>query len=109
MLANLLSAVPYALAVAAMLLVSTSADRRGALRLHLSVFLGIAALALALAVAADGLVRLALISVATAATFSSLGPFWAIPSQFLGGRCRRDRLDQFCWKHRRISGPDCDG
>lgn len=85
-LANLLSAVPYALAVASMLLVGASADRRGELRLHLSVSLGIAALALALAVAADGLVRLLLISVSTAATFSSLGPFWAIPSQFLGGR-----------------------
>jgi nitrate/nitrite transporter NarK len=27
-----------------------------------------------------------MISVSTAATFSCLGPFWTIPSQFLGGR-----------------------
>ena len=85
-LANLVSAVPYALAVGAMLLVGASSDRSGEQRLHVAVALAVAAVSLGLASAGSGLVRLALISVSTAATFSCLGPFWAIPSQFLGGR-----------------------
>ena len=85
-LANLISAIPYGLAVVAMLLLGHSADRRGEQRLHVALALAVAALALGLATVAEGLLRLALISVSTAATFSCLGPFWAIPSQFLGGR-----------------------
>ena len=85
-LANLVSAVPYALAVAAMLLVGASSDRTGEQRLHVAVALAVAAVSLGLAIAGSGLVRLAMISVSTAATFSCLGPFWTIPSQFLGGR-----------------------
>jgi ACS family tartrate transporter-like MFS transporter len=85
-LANLVSAVPYGLAVVAMLLVGTSADRRGEQRLHVAAALAVAAVSLGLAIATGGLARLALISVSAAATFSCLGPFWAIPSQFLGGR-----------------------
>ena len=85
-LANLISAIPYGLAVAAMLLMGASADRRGEQRLHVASALAVAAVALGLAILSGGLLRLALISLATAATFSCLGPFWAIPSQFLGGR-----------------------
>ena len=85
-LVNLISAVPYALAVAAMLLVGASADRRGEQRLHVAGTLAVAAVSLGLALMGAGLLRLALISLSTAATFASLGPFWAIPSQFLGGR-----------------------
>ena len=85
-LANLVSAVPYALAVVAMLLVGASADRNGEQRLHVAGVLAVAAVALGLAIASGGMLRLALISVSTAATFSCLGPFWAMPSQFLGGR-----------------------
>jgi MFS transporter, ACS family, tartrate transporter len=84
--ANLVSAVPYAIAVAAMLVVGASSDRSGEQRLHVAVTLAVAAVSLGLAIAGSGLIRLALISVSTAATFSCLGPFWAIPSQFLGGR-----------------------
>jgi ACS family tartrate transporter-like MFS transporter len=51
-----------------------------------AVPLAVAAASLALAIGSDGLLRLLLISVATAAAFSCLGPFWAIPPQFLGGR-----------------------
>jgi ACS family tartrate transporter-like MFS transporter len=85
-LANLISAIPYGLAVAAMLLMGASADRRGEQRLHVAGALAVAALALGLAILSGGPLRLSLISLATAATFSCLGPFWAIPSQFLGGR-----------------------
>ncbi|MEI8250179.1 MAG: MFS transporter [Synechococcus sp. ELA057] len=85
-LANLISAIPYGLAVVAMLLMGASADRRGEQRLHVAGALAVAALALGLAILSGGPLRLSLISLATAATFSCLGPFWAIPSQFLGGR-----------------------
>ena len=85
-LANLLSAVPYTLAVAAMLWAGASADRRGEQRLHVALAMAVAAVSLGLAIAASGIFRLVLISVSTAATFSCLGPFWTIPSQFLGGR-----------------------
>lgn len=85
-LAALGSAIPYALAVVAMLRVGASADRRGEQRLHVAAALAIAAVSLGLAIASGGLLRLALISISAAATFSCLGPFWAIPPQFLGGR-----------------------
>ena len=85
-LVNLISAIPYGLAVAAMLLVGASADRRGEQRLHVAGALAVASASLALALMSEGLPRLALISVSTAATFACLGPFWAIPPLFLGGR-----------------------
>ena len=85
-LVNAISAIPYALAVPAMLLVGHSADRRREYHWHVAVPLGLAALALFLSLSTAGLGRLVLISVATAATFSCLGPFWSIPPQFLGGR-----------------------
>ena len=85
-LVNLLSAIPYALAVVVMLLVSRAADRHVDKRLFVAVPLAVAALALFLSLPATGPWRLALISIATAAAFSSLGPAWATPLQFLGGR-----------------------
>ena len=39
-----------------------------------------------ISIAAAGPQRLALISIATASAFSSLGPAWTIPLQFLGGQ-----------------------
>jgi ACS family tartrate transporter-like MFS transporter len=85
-LVNLLSAIPYGLAVVVMLLVARAADRQADKRLHVAVPLGVAAVALALSIAAAGPLRLALISIATASAFASLGPAWSIPLQFLGGR-----------------------
>lgn len=85
-LVNAISAIPYGLAVVAMLLVGHSADRRREYHWHVAVPLGLAALALVLSLTTAGIGRLVLISLATAATFSCLGPFWSIPPQFLGGR-----------------------
>jgi ACS family tartrate transporter-like MFS transporter len=85
-LVNLISAIPYGLAVLAMLLVGGSADRHQEHRLHVALPLAVAALCLGLAIASDGLLRLTWISLSTAAAFSCLGPFWAIPARFLGGR-----------------------
>ena len=85
-LVNLLSAIPYGLALVAMVLVGRSADRRQTYRLHVALPLAIAAASLGLAIASGGLVRLVLICLSTAAAFACLGPFWAIPAQFLGGQ-----------------------
>jgi ACS family tartrate transporter-like MFS transporter len=85
-LVNAISAIPYGLAVVAMLLVGHSADRRREYHWHVAVPLGLAALALVLSLTTAGIGRLVLISLATAASFSCLGPFWSIPPQFLGGR-----------------------
>ena len=84
-LVNLISAFPYGLAVLAMLAVGRSADRHQEYRWHVVGPLAIAALGLGLAIASQGVLRLLLISSATAAAFACLGPFWAIPPQFLGG------------------------
>lgn len=83
---NLISAIPYALAVAAMLLVGRSAQRQQRLVLHVAIPLAIAAAALVLAVFSPSLWRLAFICLATAATFSVKGPFWSIPPLLMGGR-----------------------
>ena len=85
-LVNLISAVPYGLAVITMMLVGRSADQQQEFRLHVALPLAIAAICLALAIASDGVLRLLMISVATAAAFGCLGPFWAIPPQFLAGQ-----------------------
>jgi ACS family tartrate transporter-like MFS transporter len=85
-LVNLLSAIPYGLAVVVMVLVGRAADRHADKRLFVAVPLAVAALALVLSLPAEGGLRLVLISIATAAAFSSLGPAWAMPLQFLGGR-----------------------
>jgi sugar phosphate permease len=84
-LVNLISALPYGLAVVAMLQVGHSADRHQEHRWHVAIPLAIAAVSLGLAIASEGPLRLLLICVSTAATFACLGPFWAIPPQFLGG------------------------
>lgn len=86
MLVNLLSAIPYGLAVLAMLLVGRAADRHADRRWTVALPLAVAGVALLLALPLGGLPRLALISLATAAGFASLGPAWSIPLQFLGGR-----------------------
>lgn len=85
-LVNLLSAIPYGLAVVVMVMVGRAADRHADKRLFVAVPLAVAALGLVLSLPAEGALRLVLISIATAAAFSSLGPAWAMPLQFLGGR-----------------------
>ena len=77
-LVNLLSAIPYGLAVVVMLGVGREADRHPDKRLFVAIPLGVAALALGCSIIVDGPFRLALISIATASAFSSLGPAWSI-------------------------------
>ena len=86
MLVNLLSAIPYGLAVLTMVLVGRFADHHADRRWTVALPLAVAASALMLALPLGGLPRLALISLATAAGFACLGPAWSMPLQFLGGR-----------------------
>lgn len=85
MLVNLLSAIPYGLAVLSMVLVGRFADHHVDRRWTVALPLAVAASALMLALPLGGLPRLALISLATAAGFACLGPAWSMPLQFLGG------------------------
>ena len=82
-LANTLSAIPYGLAVIAMVLVGRSADHHQQPLRHVVAPLAIGVIALVLAIGSGGVMRLGWISLATAAVFSCKGPFWAIPPQFL--------------------------
>lgn len=85
-LANGLSAIPYGLAVLAMVLVGRSADRHQQPLPHVVVPLAVAVVALLLAIGSAGVMRLSWISLATAAVLSCKGPFWAIPPQWFGDR-----------------------
>jgi len=85
-LVNLLSAIPYGLAVVAMSLVGRVADRHADKRPYIALPMALAAIALLLALLTSGPLRLVLISLSTASAFASLGPAWAIPLLFLRGR-----------------------
>lgn len=85
-LVNLLSAIPYGLAVVMMLVVSREADRHADKRPFVAVPLAVASLALLMSLTVAGPLRLLFITIATASAFSSLGPAWSIPLQFLDGQ-----------------------
>jgi cyanate permease len=78
------SAIPFAAAALAMVLVARSSDQRGERRIHLAL----CALAgsvgfFAAAYARNPILELACITIAAAGTSSCVGPFWAIPSSIL--------------------------
>jgi ACS family tartrate transporter-like MFS transporter len=76
---GLLTAIPYAAALVAMVLVGQHSDRSGEHRWHTAsaAFLGAAALFLA-GHSSSVVPMLAAISVAVVAQFSMVGPFWAV-------------------------------
>ena len=84
-LVSLISALPYAIAVPIMLLVGKSSDRQHEQSLHVAVPLLIGACSLFAVIHTTGGVRLLALCIATAATFAALGPFWTLPTVFLGG------------------------
>jgi len=81
-----LSAIPYLAAAAAMVVVGGSSDRRAERRIHLagSALVGAAGLVLT-ARASNPLTALIALSVAAAGIWSTLGPFWAVPTAHLTG------------------------
>jgi MFS transporter, ACS family, tartrate transporter len=83
---GVLSAIPFAAAAIAMVLVGRSSDRRGERRWHLalSAFAGAIGFAIS-AWTRNPIVALAAISLGASGTSATLGPFWAMPASFLSG------------------------
>jgi ACS family tartrate transporter-like MFS transporter len=83
---GLLSAIPYLSASVAMVLVGLHSDQSGERRWHSALPAFVAAVALAGAAYSRSVgPSIFTISIATLATFSMMGPFWAIPTGLLSG------------------------
>jgi MFS family permease len=86
LLVGMLSAIPYAVAAVAMVVVGRHSDQTGERRWHIALSAAVGGLALGLAGFARGVVpAIVLLSLATAGLASMLGPFWALATSFLGG------------------------
>jgi MFS transporter, ACS family, tartrate transporter len=83
---GLLVTIPYLVALAAMILVFRSSDRKLERRYHLAIPAVVGAVALALLGATRSpFFSLTLISFLAAGVYSYIGPFWALPNEFLTG------------------------
>ncbi|KVE39296.1 MFS transporter [Burkholderia sp. TSV86] len=84
---GLLSAIPYAAAVVAMLAIASSADRRRERRWHIALPAAAGAIGLVLSViwAHDTLLAMLGLTLATIGILSALPLFWSLPTAFLGG------------------------
>ena len=84
----LVSAIPYVAAAVAMVIVGSHSDRTGERRWHvaLSAIAGATGFALAAVVPTSLGWSLAALSLAAMGVWSTLGPFWALPTAFLTGR-----------------------
>jgi ACS family tartrate transporter-like MFS transporter len=84
----LVSAVPYVAAAAAMAMVGRHSDATGERRWHVAgpALLGAAGFVMAATVPTSMVLSLAALSLAAMGIWSTLGPFWALPTAFLTGR-----------------------
>jgi len=83
---GLLVAIPFLTAIIGMVFVSSSSDLRGERRYHVAVPAITAGIAFLLLGATNSpFSSLVLLSLAAIGVESSLGPFWALPNQFLTG------------------------
>jgi sugar phosphate permease len=84
---GLMSAIPYGIAVIAMLLVSKSADRLRERRWHVAVpgLCGAAGLLLSVLWAQDTVLAMMALTLATAGILTTLPLFWSLPTAFLAG------------------------
>jgi ACS family tartrate transporter-like MFS transporter len=83
---GVLSSVPYIAAAITMVVVGLHSDRRGERRWHVAVSAFAGAAGLLAGASSGSLVWIvAGLSLAMMAVFSMMGPFWAIPSNFLTG------------------------
>ncbi|CAN0622662.1 putative metabolite transport protein NicT [Burkholderia multivorans] len=84
---GLLSAIPYAAAVVAMILVAHSADQRRERRWHVAIPAALGALGLVLSVIWAHETTLAMVglTLATMGILTTLPLFWSLPTAFLGG------------------------
>jgi ACS family tartrate transporter-like MFS transporter len=83
---GLLTAIPYLVATASMVLIGFSSDRSGERKLHTGLSALVAAACLLAAAYSTSLIpMLAIMTVAAAGQWAMLGPFWAMPSSMLRG------------------------
>lgn len=84
---GLLSAIPYAAAVVAMILIARSADKRRERRWHVAIPAVFGALGLVLSVIWAHETALAMLglTLATMGILTTLPLFWSLPTAFLGG------------------------
>jgi D-galactonate transporter len=84
---GLLSAIPFAAAVVAMLLVARSADKRRERRWHVALpaIAGAIGLVLSVTWAHQTALAMAALTLATAGIITSLPLFWSLPTAFLAG------------------------
>lgn len=85
--ASLLSALPYLAAAVGMVAVARHSDRMIERRRHIAVPAFVAAAALAMGAGVQGYPVAAFLALCVAATgiWSTLGPFWSVPTAFLSG------------------------
>jgi ACS family tartrate transporter-like MFS transporter len=90
---GLLVMIPNAASLVAMVLVSRSSDRRNERHLHAALSLLVAAAALYFVAVTPSLTtRVALWCAVASGLASYLGPFWAIPGEYLHGRSAASAL-----------------
>ena len=84
---GLLSAIPWAFAVVAMVLVARHADRTGERRWHIAIpgLLGAVGLVLSVLWRDDTTLAMAALTLATMGILSTLPSFWSLPTAFLAG------------------------
>ncbi|RKP44870.1 MFS transporter [Trinickia fusca] len=84
---GLLSAIPFAVAVVAMIVVARSADKRRERRWHVALpgFAGALGLVLSVTWAHDTWLAMLSLTIATAGILTSLPLFWSLPTAFLAG------------------------
>ncbi len=84
---GLITAIPYGVAVIGMILLSRSSDRTGERRLHyvFNVTAGCVGLILSGVFAANPILAVIFLSIATLGVIGSMPLFWPIPSAFLAG------------------------
>ena len=82
-----ITAIPYAVAVVGMVLLSRSSDRTGERRLHyvINVSAGALGLALSAACSAYPIAAIIFLSIGTLGVIGSMPVFWPVPSSFLAG------------------------
>ena len=78
--------IPHAVGLAAMVLLSRHSDRTGERRYHVAIAASAAAIAfLAMGAAQSPFMSVTLLTVIACGIYSFLGPFWALPGEFLTG------------------------
>jgi nitrate/nitrite transporter NarK len=85
---GLLSAIPYGVAVVAMIVVGRHSDLTAERDWHIaaSIFIGAAGLVLSGLLGGNAWAALAMLTVATAGLLAGLPLFWSLPPQILSGR-----------------------